>query len=403
MVTHTWRKVRSNKIRADTLRQEPKGLQHASTDKNWGIEKVATNHVRVLGIQVDSKLKWQHHLARIEKKYASQSLAISRISTSTWGANFQMARLVYTSVVRSAIAFGASVWYTPQGIATARKTIDRKLEILQNGSLRKVLGAYRAVNRRILEKEAAIPPISIFLAAQTANATKRYLTEAATQTIRKACATIRNRSLQRTNHSGDTHMSKLTSWLRTIVPKETWDKEIRQITMNQTNQDRIARGHRQQRKRPKIKTWNESIRDWKQQRWREIWEDYQNSIPPEKVRSPAQMVTHDYYPKIHLGISKATTSLITQIRTEKIGLNAFLTERRVPNRTPECSCGNMRQTAKHILMYCPEYAENRESLYEAAGTRNYSKMLATPRGAKAAANWLQKANLLPQFSQGLEP
>ena len=86
---------------------------------------------------------------------------------------------------------------------------------------------------------------------------------------------------------------------------------------------------------------------------------------------------------------------------EKISLNTFLVERRMPNRTPECSCGNMRQTTKHILIYCPEFTEHRKDLYKATGTHNYSKMLATPRGAKAAANWLQKTNLLPQFSLGL--
>jgi exonuclease III len=383
--------------------KSPKGFNMQASIKIGETEKVATSHVRVLGVQVDSKLKWQHHLAKIEEKYASQSLAISRISTSTWGANFQMARLIYTSVVRPAIAFGASIWYTPQGIATARKTIDRKLETLQNKSLRTVLGAYKAVNKRILEKETAIPPISIFLAAQTANATKRYLTGAAAETIRKACATIRNRSLSRTNHRDETHMSRLTSWSQTIIPKETWNKEIRQVATDQTSHNKDATRPRQRRKRLRIKTWNEAICNWKQQRWKEIWEDYQDSIPPGKIKAPAQRVTHDYYPKIHIGISKATTSLITQIRTEKIGLNAFLTDRRVPNQTPECSCGNMRQTAKHILMYCPEYTESRESLYKAAGTRDYSEILATPRGAKAAANWLQRTNLLPQFSQGLEP
>ena len=381
--------------------KRPKDFNMQATIRIGDTEKVATDHVRVLGVQIDSRLKWGPHIARIEKKFATQSLAINRISTSTWGASFKMARLVYSSVVRPAITFGASVWYTPQGIETARKTIDKKLEILQNKSLRTVLGAYRAVNTRILEKEAAIPPISIVLAAQTANATKRVLTGAAAQTIKKACATIRNYPSQARNHRGVTQLNRLTKWMRKIIPKDTWDKEIRQVTSEQTNLEGVMRDCRRQRKPPKTKTWKEVIRNWKQDKWKEMWECYQSSIPPRKINAPAQRVTSNYYPKIHVGISKATSSLITQIRTEKIGLNAFLADRRVPNRTPKCSCGHQRQTAKHILMYCPNFEEDRKDLYKAAGTRDYSKMLATPRGAKAAANWLQKTNLLPQFSLGL--
>jgi hypothetical protein len=49
----------------------------------------------------------------------------------------------------------------------------------------------------------------------------------------------------------------------------------------------------------------------------------------------------------------------------------------------------------------PEYAGERDGLYAAAGTKDYSKMLATPRGAKAAAYWLQRTGLLPQFNLGL--
>ena len=153
----------------------------------------ATSHVRVLGVQVDSKLKWGPHLAKIEQKYAAQSPAIDRISASTWGASFKSAKLIYSSVVRPSITYGASIWYTPQGVASSRKHVDRKLETLQNKSLRRVLGAYRAVGSRILEKEAGIPPISIVLAAQVANATKRRLTSNGAATIKKACEIIRNR------------------------------------------------------------------------------------------------------------------------------------------------------------------------------------------------------------------
>jgi hypothetical protein len=63
-------------------------------------------------------------------------------------------------VIRPAITYGAAIWYAPQGVATARKYVDRKLKVLQNKNLRRVLGAYRAVGSRILEKEAGIPPIT---------------------------------------------------------------------------------------------------------------------------------------------------------------------------------------------------------------------------------------------------
>jgi hypothetical protein len=63
-----------------------------------------------------------------------------------------------------------------------------------------------------------------------------------------------------------------------------------------------------------------------------------------------------------------------------------------------CICERLRQTAKHILLFCPEYADERDSLYIAAGIKDYSKMLATLREAKAAAHWLQRTGLLPQFN-----
>src|SRR5271155_1577615 len=58
---------------------------------------------------------------------------------------------------------------------------------------------------------------------------------------------------------------------------------------------------------------------------------------------------------ISRGASKVTSSLITQIRAEKIGLNAFLHNRQVPGYTAPCNCGWPRQTAKHILWFCPEH------------------------------------------------
>jgi hypothetical protein len=78
--------------------------------------------------------------------------------------------------------------------------IDKKLEVLQNKNLCRILRAYRAVEGRILEKEAGIAPISTILTASVANATRRRLTSKAANIIRDAYAIIRNRTVRSTRH-----------------------------------------------------------------------------------------------------------------------------------------------------------------------------------------------------------
>lgn len=65
--------------------------------------------VRVLGVQLDTKLRWAAHLRQIEAGHATRMLALSRLEASTWGATFTKARQVYSAVVRSEMTFEASV------------------------------------------------------------------------------------------------------------------------------------------------------------------------------------------------------------------------------------------------------------------------------------------------------
>lgn len=372
--------------------KRPKLFNMAAPLQIGQIRKVATDNVRVLGVQVDTRLKWGPHIAKIIQKHTAQSYAIDRIAASTWGTSFKMAKLVYTSVIRPVITYGATAWYIPQGVATARKMIDKKLEVLQNKNLRRILGAYRAVGSRILEKEAGIAPISTILTANVANATRRRLTGGAANVIRDACTTIRNRTIRSARHRRHPETTKpspgelTSSWLQTIIPTATWQSTI--LQQSTPSYERPL-------------PWKGIIQNHAKSCWDKLWTAYLATIPPGRTRSPAQSATTSYDPQIHFKLSKATTSLVTQIRTEKIGLNAFLAGRHVPDKTAPCPCGWARQDAKHILLFCPDFAEGREEFLTAAGTQDYSKLIATARGAKAAARRMQQTGLLPQFSLGL--
>jgi hypothetical protein len=89
--------------------------------------------------------------------------------------------------------------------------------------------------------------------------------------------------------------------------------------------------------------------------------------------------------KLHEGLWKAESLLAIQLRTGTNGLDAFLFQARVPSvPSPICSCGRVRQTAKHVLIFYPRRAEARHELRDEQGhLPDLSKLLGT-------AEFLQK-------------
>ena len=59
------------------------------------------------------------------------------------------------------------------------------------------------------------------------------------------------------------------------------------------------------------------------------------------------------YLHLHEKLTKAESSVLIQAHTGKIGLRAFLFQRRVPSvLTPICQCGIGPQTAEHLFYEC---------------------------------------------------
>ena len=65
--------------------------------------------------------------------------------------------------------------------------------------------------------------------------------------------------------------------------------------------------------------------------------------------------------RIHRGLHREASSVLTQIRTEKIGLRPYLFDRHVPGiDNARCECGSRRQTARHIMEECRYHRVARE-------------------------------------------
>ena len=103
----------------------------------------------------------------------------------------------------------------------------------------------------------------------------------------------------------------------------------------------------------------------------------------------------------HANMAKAESSLVTQIRTEKIGLASFLCRRRVPGVLTEycsyCDLGK-RQTAKHILLFCHSFQTERLRLFNGSERMDYWKLVDNPRWLQRAARWMIERGILAQYS-----
>jgi ribonuclease HI len=102
--------------------------------------------------------------------------------------------------------------------------------------------------------------------------------------------------------------------------------------------------------------------------------------------------------QLHEGRPKRESALLIQLRTEKIGFNDFLFNRRVPYVTsPRCDCGARRQTVAHILLYCNKRRNLRNRIFaNLSGRDNIRTILSTPQLATKAIEYVEQTQILGQ-------
>jgi hypothetical protein len=99
--------------------------------------------------------------------------------------------------------------------------------------------------------------------------------------------------------------------------------------------------------------------------------------------------------RLYVGLTKAEATALFLLRTEVIGLNAWLAAIQVPNIYPQCPCGWQAQTVRHILLHCPRY--DRTRLLRHCGSERKEEILNRPASAAQAARWLIASGVMEQF------
>ena len=339
-----------------------KGFDLSANIQLEGVVLDPKPEVRVLGVWLDTKLKWKSHTREINKRMARQTLGLQRTTASTWGATFSHSRQIYNAVVRSALSFGAPSWHTASENPAKTKGIVRLLEKHQNACLRTVAGAYKATPIEALETETFTPPLPIYLNRKVAAYHLRQENSPVRQATRQACNRIRTRVL-RCRHR--------TPPPTPAVAGELWARHWRQDAVTKEDLDK------------------KMIQEW-QVRW----------ANGRRVRG--RLCTRPPDPgvlKLHQDLYKAESSILIQVRTGKIGLADFLHLQKVPGfENNRCSCSNAPETVRHVIVHCNKENERRIALRNDGRPIDYNWLTNTNMGAKRLTKWLIQGGRLKQFS-----
>lgn len=113
---------------------------------------------RLLGVILDAPLlTWKSHMTFLISNCTKRIGIMKSLSSPKFGASFEVLRRFYKSYIRSRITYCAS------SFCSASKSQLNRLNVLQNSSLRLMMGAKKSSPVSSLEAEANIPPLILYI------------------------------------------------------------------------------------------------------------------------------------------------------------------------------------------------------------------------------------------------
>ena len=106
-----------------------------------------------LGAKLDSRLTWKPHIEEIQGRAFKKLAVLKKLAGTSWGANAQILRQVYTCTVRPVAEYASTSWIT------ASRSNKAKLDKVQNTGLRIILGAMKTTPITEMEKTADLEPL----------------------------------------------------------------------------------------------------------------------------------------------------------------------------------------------------------------------------------------------------
>ena len=306
-----------------------------------GVTIPPSKDIKILGVFLNSGLTATAHLETLQKRVPALLGALKSITKSTWGLSLQTGRDLYLKAIRPALSYGATAWFPLEKEA---KALRGKLNAIQGRFLRSITGAYRATSTEALEIETFTEPLDLFI-ERTANL---GLIRQVQRGLGNEIKLFSQRIIERTRRGARKQNLSFERALTTLEGRLRVNKDLSKKEKGQEDP---------------LKRYKRALEAFYAIKWRKRW------LKSQKGRAIAR---YRPYPtkealELYKDRAKAHCSILIQLRTEKIGLKAFLKGRRVPGyEDSTCECQEEEETVQHFLLRCQRWRTQRE---EILGTR----------------------------------
>ena len=163
---------------------------------------------------------------------------------------------------------------------------------------------------------------------------------------------------------------------------------------------KIAHEHTRLSRPQMVLNKTELLKRWGLAAWQTQWDQEVRALPRRRAATAWHTPWTQDTRMLYAGQPKAESTALFLLRSEVIGLNAWLASIQVPEITRACLCGYQAQTVRHILLHCPRY--NRAELLRQSGSGRLQDILNQPSNAQRAARWFIHSGVLEQFRTAKE-